>query len=440
MATPSRVLYITHASPIPAKLGPSRRHYHILDQLSRFYEVHLLSLGTPLQQELFASTIGTKITRFDFAHVLQAGIKKFVCKAWRTANMQCDFVPVNEPNLRRLCRDLTSSVPFDAIVLSTLLLRELPLPDHTPIVADTHNVEFDVLKRTYDCAGSLLRKQYARRQASATFLAEYKCARKVDLLLATSHRDGRIFEEELSAKVVEVVPNGVDIQEFAPEEQLGEPETILFTGLMSYYPNQHAIRWFMDSVFPLVLREVPRVKLVVAGAGPPSWLLAKRGRSVEVAGLVPDMRPYFTRARVVIAPLMIAGGTRVKILEAQAMSRPVVSTSVGAEGLNTVDGESILIADDATTFARQIVRLLVDVDLAKRIARNARTHVVSEYDWNRIGEHLESVLRKHIGLVPADELQRFPRIDWAFARTYSTQWLNTGRRDSMSLPVSALGH
>jgi glycosyltransferase involved in cell wall biosynthesis len=383
--------------------------------------------------------MGDRINQFDFAQALQSGTRKFVRKAWWTATAQCDFVPVNEPNLRRLCMDLTSSIAFDAIVLSTLLLRDLPLPGRTPIIADTHNVEFDVLKRTYECAGSFLRRQYARRQACATFRAERKCASNVDLLLATSNRDGRIFGQELGANVVEVIPNGVDIQEFAPEENIGEPGAILFTGLMSYYPNQHAIRWFLDSVFPVVLKEVSYAKLIVAGAYPPSWLLAKRAASVEVAGAVPDMRPYFKRARVVIAPLMIGGGTRVKILEAQAMRRPVVSTSIGAEGLNTVDGDSILIANDSATFAGKILRLLADDDLARRIAYRARTHVVSGYDWNRIGEQLESVLRSRIGLVPLNGLKRFPQSERVPARDSGEQ-PNTGTGDSMSLPIAARGH
>ncbi len=321
-------------------------------------------------------------------------------KVWQTSTSRCDFLPVHEPNLVRLCSEITSSESFDAIILSTVLLRDLPLPERIPIVGDTHNVESDVLARTASSAENFMRRHYARCQAGPTFRAESRCARNVDLLLANSERDRRVFQQELAVQQVCVIPNGVDITEFSPAKTSGQPATILFTGLMSYYPNQQAIRWFLDKVFPLLLKNVPKARLIVAGARPPAWLIARRSSILEVTEEVPDMRPYFERARVVIAPLMIGGGTRVKILEAQAMARPVVSTSLGAEGLDVHDGHSILIADDAGYFAVQVARLLTDDDFSSKIGVNGRRHVVSNYDWNQIGERLECVLRQSIGLIP----------------------------------------
>ena len=168
---------------------------------------------------------------------------------------------------------------------------------------------------------------------------------------------------------------------------------------MSYYPNQQAVRWFLSEAFPLILKKVPEAKLVIAGARPSAWLLNKRSNVLEVTDTVPDMRPYFERARVVIAPLMIGGGTRVKILEAQAMARPVVSTTLGAEGIDGRHGHTILLADEPTSFAMHVCRLLTDLDFAAEIGANGREHVARFYDWNRIGEHLEATLRERIGLV-----------------------------------------
>jgi polysaccharide biosynthesis protein PslH len=402
MKRPSRVLYISHASPVPSKIGPSRRHYHMLDQLSRFYEVHLLSLGTERQSEIFDATFADRIAGFDFALTRRKKVTTFVRKVWRTSTSQCDFLPVLEPNLRRLCKQITSSEAFDAIILSIVLLRGLPLPDDVPIVADTHNVEFDVHVRTSVLADTFARRHYAQWQAVSTFREERRCARHVDLLLANSERDRQVFEQQMDLKDVAVIPNGVDITEFSPSKTLGQPGTVLFTGLMSYYPNQQAIKWFLDAVFPLLQKKVPEARLVVAGAAPPAWLTDRRSSVLEVTASVPDMRPYFQRARVVIAPLMIGGGTRVKILEAQAMARPVVSTSLGAEGMEVRNGDSILLADDAESFAVQIARLLRDDEFVAQMGANGRRHVVSNYDWNRIGERLECVLRQRIGLTARD--------------------------------------
>jgi glycosyltransferase involved in cell wall biosynthesis len=406
MSRPARILYISHTSPVPAKIGPSRRHYHILDQLSRFYEVHLLSLGKPNEVEMFQAEFGDRVGGFDYAQPRRRGAAKFARKVWRTFTFRCDFLPVVEPNLRRLCASVTASQAFDAIILSSVLLRGLPLPKGVPIVGDTHNVEFDVLTRTSELAESFVRRQYARVQARSMFREERRCAHNVDLLIANSERDRKVFEEKFGIDGIEVIPNGVDIAEFAPPETPGEAGTTLFTGLMSYYPNQQAMRWFLDDIFPLVLKKTPTAKLIIAGAAPPQWLVDRSSNVVEVTGSVPDMRTYFERARVVIAPLMIGGGTRVKILEAQAMARPVVSTSLGAEGINVRDGHSILLADDAESFASQVSSLLSDADFASRIAANARTQVTAEYDWNRIGERLEKVLGQRIGLASRDMVKR----------------------------------
>ncbi len=255
------------------------------------------------------------------------------------------------------------------------------------------------MRRMAERAGNPLRRYYAQRQAGITKAEERACAARVDLLLATSDRDRRVFEQELGARHVEVIPNGIDLAEFRPVSREAAEPIVLFTGLMSYYPNQQGIRWFLDAVFPEVLRHVPGARLIVAGAAPPRWLRRRAGDRIEVTGHVPDMRPYLGRAAAVVVPLTIGGGTRVKILEALAMAKPVVSTSLGAEGLSLRDGDTLLIGDDAATFAAQVVRTLTEPRLCTRLGAAGRAHVVRHFDWPRIGERLERVLHARLGLV-----------------------------------------
>ena len=393
----SRVLYISYTSPVPSKIGPSRRHYHILIQLLRFYDVQVLSIGRQTDSELFEKEFGNRVTQFNYAVSEQSTAFKYIRKAWLTLTCRCDFLPARNRKLRRLCKRVTASQRFDAIMLSGSLLNSLPLPRDVPIIADTHNVESDVLARTSMLAETLGRRIYSRFQAPSTFREERRCSLKADLLLATSDHDKTTFQRLMNVPDIAVIPNGVDAREFRPIGGIGEPGEILFTGLMSYYPNQQAIRWFLDEVFPKVRRAVPAARLTVAGADAPPWLLGRRSAAVVVSGAVPDMRPYFQRARVVIAPLKLGGGTRVKILEAQAMERPVVSTSLGAEGLKT-EGSSIILADDADSFAAQVIRLLCDAALALQLAIEGRQMVEKEYAWDRIGERLEAILSDRIGL------------------------------------------
>jgi polysaccharide biosynthesis protein PslH len=398
---PSRVLYISYTSPVPAKIGPSRRHFHILGQLLRFYDVQVLSLGTKTESDLFGKEFGDKVIKFGYAKAQGSFAVKLFRKCWLNLTLRCDWLPSRNRSLRELCRSVTAEGRFDAIILSGCLLNRLPLPRGIPIVADTHNVESEVLARTATFADTFVRRLHARFQRPSTFREERRCALKADLLLATSECDKAKFERIMNVRNVAVVPNGVDVAEFYPREIPGEPGEILFTGLMSYYPNQQAIRWFLDFVFPKIQQALPSVRLTVAGANPPRWLLARRSAQVRVTGAVPDMRPYFQRASVVIVPLMIGGGTRVKILEAQAMARPVISTALGAEGLN-VTSASIVLADDGDAFASNAVRLLTDATFALNVATEGRRLVEREYSWDRIGDRLEAILAERIGLIAKD--------------------------------------
>lgn len=394
----ARILYICHAPPIGARLGPARRHYHILDQLCRFYDVHVLSLGRPPEADIITREFGNRIHGCTVAPRNNGTARKFVRKAWRTLTGRADFLATHEPTLGRRCAEILSTHTFDAILLSSVLLRRLPLPRGVPIVGDTHNAEFDVLRRMASSSDSALHRCYARLQFPAMRRAERWSGRNVDLVLATSDRDRQVFETELGLMNVAVIPNGVDLSEFAVRATPPEPTTVLFSGLMSYYPNRQAVRWFLDAILPIVRHARPGARLIVAGAAPPRWLRNRAGGHLEVTGHVPDIRPYLERATVVIAPLLIGGGTRVKILEAAAMGKPVVSTTLGAEGLDLRHNESILLADEPQAFARCVIALVDDPRLARRIGANARAHVAAQFDWNCIGERVSRLLHTRLHL------------------------------------------
>ena len=393
----SRVLYVSGQPLVPSKLGPARRNHHVIAQLSRFYQVSVVGIGEDADAATLRAGCPGSLDDVRFVRARRSSNLKFVYKVWRTASGRCDFVPAGEPALRRTFADMMATTRFDAVVLSSVLLGPLVSTASTQVIADTHNVEFDVHRRTAAHSDRLLRRAYAAAQWRWTRNAERRFGRQARLLLATSERDRHLFESELQIEGPVVIPNGIDLEEFRPVPAVRNP-IILFSGLMSYYPNQQGIRWFLDEVFPSLLGAVPRVKLVVAGAAPPQWLLARRSGNVEVTGRVEDMRPYIASAAVVIAPLHIGGGTRVKILEAQAMRRPVVSTTIGAEGLRQRDGHTLLLGDDARDFARHVARLLQDPGAADQIAEHGYRHVVANFDWNAIGEQLARVLNVRLGL------------------------------------------
>ena len=193
-----------------------------------------------------------------------------------------------------------------------------------------------------------------------------------------------------------VVPNGVDCAHFDALGTRADPpqDTLLFTGSLAYYPNVDGLHFFMREVFPQICAAVPTVRFLIAGREPPPAITAYAAHpNVEVVADVPDMRDYYAKATVVVVPLRVGGGTRLKILEAMAMAKPVVSTAVGAEGIDVTPGIDIALADDPVEFAGAVVSLLGGQGRSE-LAAAGRRLVEQSYDWESIGATLESVYER----------------------------------------------
>lgn len=191
-----------------------------------------------------------------------------------------------------------------------------------------------------------------------------------------------------------VISNGVDLDYFVPSRELPEPFSLVFTGMMAYMPNHEGITWFLDDVFPRVRRALPDARLYIVGKDPPASLRQRASAQVVVTGTVPDVRPWLRRATASIVPLRSGGGTRLKISEALAMKKPVVTTRIGCEGIDVVDGESVLIADGAASFADAVVRLLTDAELRARLGSSGHDLVCRRYGWSAIGEEVEALYER----------------------------------------------
>jgi glycosyltransferase involved in cell wall biosynthesis len=212
--------------------------------------------------------------------------------------------------------------------------------------------------------------------------------RKADCVVVCSEVERRLLQEWGVRKCL-VIPNGVDTEFFTPHSvglrPGGRPAHLVFTGAMDYMPNAQGIRWFLHSVLPELDRRSLNYKLTIVGKRPPADLLAwERPGQIEFTGHVEDVRPYTRLADVFVVPLQIGGGTRLKILEALAMEVPVVSTRIGAEGLDLRDGVHLRLADDAYTMTQAIAEMCVQPDRAQEMARRGRKHVLERYDWEAV--------------------------------------------------------
>jgi glycosyltransferase involved in cell wall biosynthesis len=215
-----------------------------------------------------------------------------------------------------------------------------------------------------------------------------KYARRFDKCIMVSEHDGDTLKRAGPDIDIAVVPNGVDATAYRPLTNQSAAPVLLFVGKMNYHPNVDGAIFFCQEVFPLIKQQIPDAKLLIVGSEPRDSVQALASEDVTVTGFVESVVPYYQQALVSVVPLRSGGGTRLKILESMALGRPVVSTSLGCEGLKVTQEENILIADTPADFVTQTVRLLRDEALRQRLITNGRNLVEGTYDWQAITQQL----------------------------------------------------
>jgi glycosyltransferase involved in cell wall biosynthesis len=258
-----------------------------------------------------------------------------------------------------------------------------------PVVLFQHNVEAMIWKRHYEVQTNRVKKAYLYGQWQKMRRFEKEMCRRFDSVIAVSADDRDQMKREYGAEAVFDVPTGVDVEFFRPSGAVqAEKHGIVFTGSMDWLPNEDAIRYFMREIMPLIKNKVPDATLTVVGRNPPPALVdrSKEDPSLVITGRVDDVRPYIENAAVYIVPLRIGGGTRLKIFEAMAMEKPVVSTTVGAEGLPLTHGVELLLADAPETFADAVVKLFGDSQYATELGQRAAAVVRENHGWRPVTE------------------------------------------------------
>lgn len=306
-------------------------------------------------------------------------------------------VPEMQQELDRILR----SWRFDIVNLEfTFLghcdLRQAPPGERTPLlVVDSHNIDYD-LARQYARVGSIARRLYTEINWRKLRREELGTYRDADGVYLCSVADQRRLLKEVPGARITVIPNAADVDFYKPrtdDPQL-DGRTVVFFGLMSYMPNIDGAAYFIQEIWPRIAAANPQARCKIIGGSPPPSLLTLAGPRIEFTGFVPDLRPHLAEAAAVVVPLRIGGGTRLKIVEAMAMSKAIVSTTLGAEGIEAVPGRDILIADQPAAFAEAVSRLLTEPDLAARIGNSARQLSEARYAWSSAAEALERFFRQ----------------------------------------------
>lgn len=267
----------------------------------------------------------------------------------------------------------------------------------------THNVEAEIFERHAKRARGLWRLIWANQSRKMVRL-EQEALSRYDSVIAVSDRDRDALTKRYRLPVVEAIDTGVDLDFFAMNPPEPSPDadggTIVFTATMSWAANVDGIHFLLDDVFPLLRHVRPNIHAVIIGRDPPASLSEKirdRGLNVTLTGFVDDIRPYVAQANVYVIPLFVGSGTRIKAFEAMAMGRPVVSTTLGIEGLDVTDGETFVRADDAAAFSRAILMLMDDDGERIRIAAAARRLMEDRFSWSRVARQFEAICESALG-------------------------------------------
>ena len=396
-----RILWLKSDLLLPLDTGGKLRTWHLLRHLARRHDVTYLAFADP---DTPAGDIeGMRAVAHEIVTVPRRDpVKRSAAFYGDVARRLFDPLPYavgkyRSRAYRSALSDLLATRTFDLIVCDFLPpVVNLPPRLPCPTVLFTHNVEAEIWRRHTDHATFATRPLYrAQWQRMSRF--EGEALGRFDAILAVSESDRETFHHlyrgHLRAPVF-VIPTGVDTDFFHPADSPVGSHRLVFTGSMDWLPNEDAMRYFCQAILPLVRADVPDVSLSIVGRAPTPPVQQLAGPGVEVTGRVDDVRPYLEAAAVFIVPLRIGGGTRLKIFEAMAMGKAVVSTTIGAEGLPVASGRDVLLADTPADFAASIARLLRNVADRRQLERAARELVVERHDWSAVSRDLERALEQ----------------------------------------------
>ncbi len=393
-----RLLFLTPTLPSPPRSGGTARMHGLISNLARGHDVAILSFrGQDDDERDSVNATGKYAGLVVTVPNRHAGIAESrkrrgqfrsltSCRSYERLTYGSDSL---QQALDRVCREWHP----DVIVVEFAQMGYLRFPDGMPLVFDAHNIEHEIIQRLAQIDGSLPRRVYSQINAWKLRREEIALARRVDRVAVTSERDAAMFEQLVPGCRPAVIPNGVDCRALAPLSPPPEDRALLFFGALDYYPNSDGVLAFYRDVWPALSDQYPDLSLKIVGRQPPAAIRALADApGVTVTGFVEDIREAIAGAAVVIVPLRAGSGTRLKVLEAMAMGRPVVSTSLGVEGLDVVDGQHLIVADRPGDFVDAVERILDDPQLAARIGAEGRKLVQAAYNWTTIANVFERVI------------------------------------------------
>jgi sugar transferase (PEP-CTERM/EpsH1 system associated) len=389
------------AEQLPSRIGGSVRQIGMIRELSQQHEFYVACYAYPEQlrdlDELKQYVRRADVIELPVPVMEERSRLYWRFNAWRHALL--DPYPVRgryplHSEMRETISALVDREDFDVIhVVQAYMTRLLPRTDAAAVL-DMQDILSEHERLVMRAKTKMTHRFTAWLEWKKMQALERRALRRFDMCVTLSEDDKSKFCTLFPQAEVAVVPNGVDLGYFQAQPDLTGGANLVFVGSMQYTPNADAVSYFCREILPLIRQELPEVHFYAVGWGPPPEILALGDDpSVTVTGFVEDVRPYLGDSALVVVPLRFGSGIRNKILEAWAMAKPVISTSLGAEGLPARSGHNIQLADDPNAFAQSVLQLLDDRDQRGRLAQAGRQVVEEEYAWSAVSERMDAVYK-----------------------------------------------
>jgi glycosyltransferase involved in cell wall biosynthesis len=394
-----KILWVNPHFLHPTTKGGQIRTLEMLRHLHRWHEVHYVTLQNPAEPEGLARSPEYCSKAYPIRHNLPTrGSAAFVLQA---AGNLLDPLPLAITRYRSVAMKaevarLLATGTFDRVV-ADFLFAAPNVPSLSQALLFQHNVETTIWDRHLENAHSAVARGFFRIQRNRMARYEGSACRKSAHVVAVSSQDAQRFRSMFQAKRVSEVPTGVDVESFTPpkDQTFEHKADLVFVGSMDWLPNIDGCNYFVREILPLIRQKRPNCTFAIVGRSPGSGILemARADPRILVSGTVADIRPYFWGSSVSVVPLRIGGGTRLKIYEAMAARAPIVSTSIGAEGLPVVHGTNLYLADTPEAFAQYCLELLDSESARQEMTRKAYEMVSSRFSWENAARTFEAILR-----------------------------------------------
>ena len=393
-----RILMITPELPYPLDQGGRIRMFHFLEHLASQHEVHLISVVSSNIPKIYLEKFDELCASFQFVTHPVTPVKT-VARIVRSVFERRPYILSKyfSKDLRDAVIRQVSQIEPDCILVESQYIVDSAIGLNVPVVVDLHDSAYILYSRFAKTTHWHPKKIHGYLQRAPMKKFESALPERVHRCVTTSQHDKSVLESLSGMGNISVIANGVDADFF--QKAATVPASIeyelLFVGSMDYFPNIDGVDYLMMEIMPKVWASFPDTRVAIVGRNPvPTVRQFETDDRVFVSGFVDDVRPFYEKSKIVVVPIQMGSGTRLKVLEAAAMGKAIIGTQIGLEGLTFENGKDMVVVEDTTAFVSQLTRLLTNDTKRNELENKSRTWVERNYSWNVIVPKLEKILRQ----------------------------------------------